>query len=283
MKLNEINLRDPFVLADNGKYYLYGTRGSMNFGESSGFDVYISCDLNNWIGPKEIFCASPNFWGTQNFWAPEVYKYGGKYYMFASFKSKNACRGTQVLVSESADGKFSPLTDAPITPHEWECLDGTLYIDKAGKPYMVFCREWLQVIDGEMYAVELSKDLKETVGKPLLLFRASEPSWADKNSSNYVTDGPFLYRTKNGRLLMLWSSGAAGRYIEAVSYSDSGEITGKWEHHDDVLFEKGGHGMIFESFDGQKYFVLHSPNTPSNERPVLRRIRENNDTLELID
>ena len=28
MKTNEINIRDPFVLTHNGKYYMYGTRGS---------------------------------------------------------------------------------------------------------------------------------------------------------------------------------------------------------------------------------------------------------------
>ena len=27
MKTNEINIRDPFVLVHEGKYYLYGTRG----------------------------------------------------------------------------------------------------------------------------------------------------------------------------------------------------------------------------------------------------------------
>ena len=27
MRLSEINVRDPFILTENGKYYLYGTRG----------------------------------------------------------------------------------------------------------------------------------------------------------------------------------------------------------------------------------------------------------------
>ena len=26
MKRTDINIRDPFILAENGKYYLYGTR-----------------------------------------------------------------------------------------------------------------------------------------------------------------------------------------------------------------------------------------------------------------
>ena len=27
MKFCDINIRDPFVLVENGRYYLYGTRG----------------------------------------------------------------------------------------------------------------------------------------------------------------------------------------------------------------------------------------------------------------
>ena len=41
----EINIRDPFVLLDNGVYYLYGTRGATCWGKASGFDVYFSGDL----------------------------------------------------------------------------------------------------------------------------------------------------------------------------------------------------------------------------------------------
>lgn len=45
MKLNEINIRDPFILKEKNIYYLYGTRAK-NFGQNvGGFDVYKSTDL----------------------------------------------------------------------------------------------------------------------------------------------------------------------------------------------------------------------------------------------
>ena len=35
----DINIRDPFVVCENGKYYLYGTRAN-NFGKkTAGFDT----------------------------------------------------------------------------------------------------------------------------------------------------------------------------------------------------------------------------------------------------
>ena len=59
MKNSEINIRDPFVLAYNGKYYMYGTRATNTWEPKSldtiGFDVYISDDLENWSEPKPIF------------------------------------------------------------------------------------------------------------------------------------------------------------------------------------------------------------------------------------
>lgn len=54
---------------------------------------------------------------------------------------------------------FVPLSDGPVTPADWECLDGTLYVAADGTPYLVFCHEWLQVKDGEMCAMPLTPDL----------------------------------------------------------------------------------------------------------------------------
>ena len=34
MKLADINIRDPFVLLHEGKYYLYGTRGATCWGST---------------------------------------------------------------------------------------------------------------------------------------------------------------------------------------------------------------------------------------------------------
>ena len=76
MKFNEINIRDPFVLPFEGKYYMYGTRGSTTFGYATGFDVFVSEDLENWSEGHSIFEASPAFWADRNFWATdEVYIY----------------------------------------------------------------------------------------------------------------------------------------------------------------------------------------------------------------
>lgn len=289
MKREDIQIRDPFILTqkETGMYYLYGTTDKNCWSEAGvGFDSYESRDLENWEGPMRAFRAGTDFWADRHFWAPEVYSYNGKYYMFASFKSPNHCRGTQVLVSDTPDGEFKPYSDGAVTPNDWECLDGTLYIDIEKKPWIVFCREWLQVDDGEMWAMRLDEDLKSTIGKPTLLFNASTAPWVKGSERDdrtvYVTDGPYMYRTGKGSLIMIWSSGSEHGYAIGIARSSNGDITGDWTHESIPLFQSnGGHGMIFEDFNGRLLVSLHSPNNTPCERPCFFEIEEVDDTLRI--
>ncbi len=86
MKLNEIYIRDPYILPYEGSYYLYGKTA----GENTEFVVYISKDLDEWTEPKKVFTPDKDFWADRDFWAPEVHMYKGKFYMFASFKSEKS-------------------------------------------------------------------------------------------------------------------------------------------------------------------------------------------------
>lgn len=276
LKRTDINIRDPFVLVHEGKYYLYGTRGPECWGKGTGLDCYVSSDLENFEEPVEVFTPGKDFWADKNFWAPEVHKYCGAFYMFVSFKADGKCRGTQILKAEGPLGPFMPHSDGPVTPIDWECLDGTLYIEESdnSKPYMVFCHEWVQVVDGEICAVELSRDLKKAVGKPKLLFTASEAPWIkDIRNGNYVTDGPFIHRNDRGRITMLWSSFCEGGYALAIAHSKSNTIDGPWVQDPELLFSKnGGHGMLFKDLSGKLTVTLHSPNIDLEERPVFFHI-----------
>ena len=71
-------------------------------------------------------------------------------------------------MSDSPKGPFRPVGNRPVTPEGWHCLDGTLYTDRKGAPWLVFCHEWLQVGDGQICAVPLSEDLSEAVGEPVI-------------------------------------------------------------------------------------------------------------------
>lgn len=284
MKRTDINIRDPFVLVDGGVYYLYGTRGPTCWGFATGFDVYVSHDLDNWEGPFPCFENDGTFWADRNYWAPEVYSRQGAYYMFASFKCESRARGTAILRAESPLGPFVPHSDGCVTPPEWECLDGTLYVSRDGKPYMVFCHEWIQAGDGEICALPLTDDLRAADGAPRVLFHASDAPWCrlmhhSSGREGYVTDGPFLWRTQDGTLLCLWASFSKDGYAEAVARSESGEIDGPFVQIEPLFMNDGGHGMVFRSLEGKLYLTLHSPNTHLLERPVFLPLAEAGGTL----
>ena len=290
LKNSEIHLRDPFVVpvTEEKRYYLYGTRGPECWTTSAtGLDYFTSNDLQNWEGPFLAFRPSSDFWSDRNFWAPEVHFYRGRYYMFVTFKAEDIHRGTQILAADGLIGPFLPISDGPVTPHDWECLDGTLYIDAEDQPWLVFCHEWVQVGDGEVCAIRLSEDLTATIGEPQILFRASEAPWTlaidRKERKGYVTDGPFMHRLPNGDLIMLWSSFGASGYTVGVTRSQSGSILGPWQHHLEPLYTgDGGHCMVFRDFDGQLLLSYHAPNSSPDERPYFRVLEESATSLQII-
>ncbi len=272
LRTDEINIRDPFVLVHGGKYYLYGTRGETCWGPADGFDVYVGQDLKNWEGPIVCFHNDGSFWADRNYWAPEVHCVNGAFYMFASFKSDSRRRGTAILRALSPLGPFEPWSEGPVTPEDWECLDGTFYASPDGTPYMVFCHEWVQAGDGEIHAMKLTEDLRAPAGEPFLLFRASEAPWCrqvhhSSGLDGYVTDGPFLWRKEDGTLLCLWSGFSETGYAQGLAVSDNGDIDGHFTQLPPLFPEDGGHGMLFRTLEGELLLALHSPNKHLLERP----------------
>ncbi|UQZ85289.1 Glycosyl hydrolases family 43 [Paenibacillus konkukensis] len=284
-RLNDIHLRDPFILPVESirKYYLYGTSGETAWtGKPHGFDVYISDDLQQWDGPYPAFVPEPSFWADQHYWAPEVHEWKGQYYMLASFKSENRCRGTEILVSSRPEGPFAVHGDGPVTPRDWECLDGTLYVDRAGDPWIVFCHEWVQIKDGEICAMRLTPDLKEAAGEPITLFKASDAPWVRpvRGDDVFVTDGPFFYTSRTGELLLLWSSFGDEGYAMGIARSLNGDIEGPWVQEQEPFFRKdGGHGMLFHGFAGGLMLPIHTPNKQPLERPHIFRVEDRGGTL----
>ena len=283
MKICDINIRDPFVLVENETYFMYGTRAK-NFGRRvEGFDVYTSTDLQNWSEPIQCFDSVLHNMNREVNWAPEGHKYKGKYYMFATFTRDCGLRGTFVLKSDCPTGPFVPHSKTCVTPEEWECLDGTLYINKDGKPYLVFCHEHTQIIDGTICYIQLSDDLSKSVGDAVTLFKASSPHWADitPEDEHRITDGPFMYRTKDDQLLMLWSTFIKGNYAQCVVRFANGELATEFEHLEPLVTSDGGHGMVFET-QGKLMLTYHTPNQTDYERPTFKELEDLGDNLRII-
>ena len=283
MKNSEIHIRDPFILCENGLYYMYGTRGR-NFGqETGGFDVYTGTDLENWSAPKQVFYSEKFGLNRNANWAPEVHRYNGRYYMFATFEQDNGMRGTYALVSDHPEGEFVPVSGKALTPHDWWSLDGTLYVAPDGTPYLVFCHEHVQIMNGTVCCVKLKPDISGPDGDYIYLFSGSDAYGAGKSEEGrYVTDGPFIYTGKNGRLYMIWSTSIHGSYYQCVAVSEKGLITGPWAQLSPIFTKDGGHGMLFRDLAGNLRLTLHRPNAQPEERPAFFNVEDTGETIKII-
>ena len=268
--LDSIRLSDPCILADRATstYYMTGTGGWL----------WKSPDLRKWTGPYKVAATDPGSWmGPQPMiWAAELHAYQGKYYYFATFTNREVKidtvkgnvierRASHVLVSDRPDGPYVPMQDDIYLPPEKPTLDGTFWVDTNGKPYMVYCYEWLQNGNGTIEKIELKPDLSGTTGRGKVLFRASDSPWSREVSEtgdtipNKVTDGPWLFHTQTGKLGMLWTSWAFSDYTQGVAYSESGTLDGPWvQEKDPITPPNYGHGMLFRTFDGKLLMAVHS-------------------------
>ncbi len=295
--LDEIRIRDPYIVPYNGKYYMYGT--NCPWETEKTLYVYCSDNLETWYDKKEIFRLSDDVsWAKCDLWAPEVHIYKGRFYMFLSLLGKHGMRGTQIFVCDTPDGTFVPLTDKPATPFDRSCIDGTLYVEN-DVPYIVYSADWPDNYDsskncyiGAIWAVELTKDLKNMAGKPFCLFKSDEaPSSAiapatheymGKEVVRYGSDGPFITKLNDGKTLFLsWSPFPDSNYIVSGAISENG-IHGTWKHVDTVYDNNGGHAMFFDDFDGSKKMCIHQPEMPPYERALILPVTEKNGTFKVI-
>ena len=301
----DIRIRDPYIYVDSKskKYYMYAQMdnrlgGRADDSKPKGVEVYVSEDLKYWEQPTTALLLPNEFWARNMVWAPEMHKYKNKYYMFVTLTSSEKHehmkkpelsdnwppfnkRGTQIFVSDSPLGPFQPFDNKPHTPEKWMAIDGTLYVEN-DIPYMIFCHEWVEIVDGSMDYIQLSPDLSKSIGKPNKMFNASEAHWSTSTNNN-VTDGCFLYKTKSDKLIMIWSSFGDKGYAIGIAESKSGKLQGPWIQQKDLLFkENGGHGMLFRTFENKLMLALHQPNGPrGKERLKLFELEDTGQSLKL--
>ena len=300
LNTKDIRIRDPYIYTDaNTKtYYMYAASVNRRNSGVTGVKAYTSKDLINWTPPQTVI-SLPSDMKVKSVWAPEVHEFKGAYYLFVTLTLDETLseekpvankkwremqvRGTHIFRADSLLGPFEQLTTNSHTPPDWMALDGTLFVED-GSPYMVFCHEWIQVIDGTMDVIQLKDDFSGTIGTPEVLFKASSAPGANTEpEKGKITDGCFFYRSAtSSKLFMIWSTSIPDSgYSVVLTESQSGKVRGPWINHKLLYKKNGGHGMIFRSFDERLLLALHHPNSGGTERLHLFELTDNGDTLEI--
>lgn len=248
-------LGDPFILLDNGTYYAYGTHAS------GGIEVYTSTNLKKWK-LHGLALNKDDVWADRRFWAPEIYKVNGKFYMYYS-ADEHIC----VAISDYPLGPFKQAEQKPMIADE-KCIDNSLFIDDNGKPYLFFVR----FNDGNnVWVAELESDLttikKETMHPCIHVSQGWEKVWPR------VNEGPFVIKHK-GLYYMSYSANSYESPLYGVGCATASNIMGTWIKYDNnpLLQSPGdlvgvGHNAMFTDKEGRLRIVYHAHKDKNNIHP----------------
>jgi xylan 1,4-beta-xylosidase len=260
-------LADPTIYYEAGQYYLYGT------GSNRGFTVYQSSDLQNWSGPigkKDGGHAllRGDSYGKRGFWAPQIFKHKGKYYM-----AYTADEHIAIAESDSPLGSFVQKTSRAISgpgkqidPYIFKDTDGQLYL------YHVRLQEGNRIFVAK-FKDDLS-DIDTTTTKECL---SAMLPWENTIKSGWpVSEGPTVVK-HDGLYYLLYSCNDFRNIDYAVGYATATSPMGPWTKYtgNPILSRANtgwngtGHGDLFTGKGGQLYYVLHTHhdnNTPNGRR-----------------
>lgn len=263
LSLDDIWIRDPCIMFHDGTYYITGTTSP------DGFLGYSSTDLVSWTLHGFIYERNvSNQWAQQLFWAPEFVEKDGTFYLFFTANSSTRKRATGVAVASHPMGPYVDLGTDPLTPSEWQCLDGHVFRDPAGsgdREYLIFVHEWLDTGTGEMWIQEISPDYTTLVGEKTMLFRGGDASW-----SNDVVDGPSMIHHEE-RYFLFWSSFRGGYN---AGYAESASLLGPYvQSPRPVITGDGGHTTWFRrDGTGDLLVTYHRPNGGGLERARVQEL-----------
>jgi len=162
-------IRDPCIIAEGGKYYLVFTVWSFrgrdekhladpDQGSSPGIKLFSSPDLKNWTFEKWLLKSSElpeDCPYKHRFWAPEIHKIGGKFYMIFTADNWLAKAHNPAGTWGAAGYAFVGVADKVTGPYEHittipgAACDTTLFGDTDGRTYafMPFGDLFVQEID----------------------------------------------------------------------------------------------------------------------------------------
>jgi xylan 1,4-beta-xylosidase len=263
-----ILLADPTIFYDRGTYYLYGT-GSGKY--ASGFVTYTSTDLKTWQGPAGISngyaLKKGDAFGESGFWAPQVFKYKGKFYIAYA-----ANEHLGIAVSDSPLGPFKESSLKSISG-ETKQIDPFFYVDDNGKKYMYY----VVVANGgnRIFVAEMNDDMVSMKKETEKLCIEATSKWENTaNAPWIVTEGPTVIKHKK-LYYLLYSANDFRNVNYAVGYATSKSPMGPWEKfegnpiiHKDIVGQNGsGHGDIVKGKNGDLYYVLHTHNSADRVSP----------------
>lgn len=253
---NEIKLADPTIFFEDGVYYLTGTGDTAN-----GFTMYYSSDLVHWLpcgnatGGRALYKGST--FGTGSFWAPQIFTYGGKYYMAYAANEQIA-----VAMSSSPEGPYTQTTIKNLNGTTGQ-IDPYVFIDDDGKKYIYYVR----FINGNsIYVGEIADDFQSIKEATIThCVSAVDGTWemSPNAPTARVTEGPTVIKD-GGYYYLIYSANHYQNIDYSVGYAYSTSPKGPWKKIGHPFLSRhntgingSGHGDMFRNADGEWFYVFH--------------------------
>ncbi len=263
-KAKEIFFADPTIFSENGTYYLTGTRNI----KPLGFTILKSKNLKTWtlsssVPEKMILKEGTNTYGSRGFWAPQILKENGQYYL-----TYTANEQLVLASSNEINGLYTQDLIEPIDASE-KNIDSFIFKDDDGKYYLYHVRfnngNYLWVAEFDMSTGKINQE------SLTLCFKETQP-WETSPvyNSDPIMEGPTVWKME-GKYYMLYSANHFKSIDYGVGYAVSDSPFGPWKKsptnpiiHRSTVGENGaGHGDMFFDKDNKPYYVYHVHNSES--------------------
>src|SRR5688500_7627889 len=245
---------DPSVIRVRNEYW--GTATSSEWGPP--FPLLRSSDLVNWEIVGSVFEHRPD-WAVGNFWAPEIWEYRGRYFVYYVARKRGGPLHLAVATAAKPGGPYRD--HGPLIGQDAGSIDPAPVLDELGEPYLL----WKE--DGNsrnqptpIWAQKLSADGTQLVGSMKELMRNDAP-WEGN-----LVEGPYVLR-RNGWFYLFYSGNACcGRRCNyALGVARARNLLGPWEKYskNPILaandqWKCPGHGTIVTDPRGRTYLMYHA-------------------------
>lgn len=266
VRKDTIFLADPTIFLDKDTYYLYGTSSER------GFLVYESADLKNWKGPvganKGFALSRGESFGTKGFWAPQVFKHNGIYYMAYTADEQIA-----IATSNSPLGPFKQEVLEPLSGTGKQ-IDPFVFFDTDGKPYLYHVK--LQK-GNRIFVTPMKADLSDVLQEESTECISGTLPWENTENTDWpVTEGPTVIKHKD-LYYLIYSANDFRNKDYAVGYATSSSPLGPWKKFEgspiisrkQFHFNGSGHGDLFKDKTGSYQYVLHIHHSQTKVSPRI--------------
>ena len=246
---------DPDILYEKGKYYFYAT----SYHVKCGYELLVSDDLINW---EKKGMALEKAWGYDDwYWAPDVKRINGKYYMLASVREHLG-----ICVADSPEGPYIP-QEKPL----FDCsIDGHIFQDDDGRIYIYYV-SWRKDHRYGLYCMEMTSDFEPIFESEKAIIFAEEP-WESNQAR--VAEAPYMIK-HNGLYYLTYSGSHYESKFYATGYALSRSPMGPFEKYEGnpILVGDGervcgaGHHCITYDKDGNMLIVYHTHKNSENIHP----------------